>query len=163
MKKMQLVNVLIKFSLLSAMVIVTAVTSAQGQSLSYRIRASIPFDFIVADKKIPSGDYAIGRARQDSDDLVLSITDLRGRSKAIHLTSPVQTLNAKDKATLVFHRYGDQYFLFQIWPAGATTGRQILKSRGEREIQRNLAANSSSGKVAMNATYETVTIVGVLQ
>jgi hypothetical protein len=31
-------------------------------------------------------------------------------------SSSVQTLQAKDKATLVFHRYGDQYFLFRFGP-----------------------------------------------
>ena len=37
----------------------------------------------------------------------------------------------------VFHRYGDHYFLVQVWPAGATTGRAIPKSRQELEIERH--------------------------
>jgi hypothetical protein len=161
--KIKLVNVLTKISLLSAMVFLTAVTSAQGQSLANRIRANIPFDFSVADKTLPSGKYSIGRARRDSDDSILSIADVDGRSKAIRTSIPVETWPAKDKTTLVFHRYGDQYFLFQVWPAGETTGRQFLKSHSERETQRNLAANSSPGKMAMKEAVETVTIVGVLQ
>jgi frataxin-like iron-binding protein CyaY len=161
--KKQLVNVLTKISLLSAMVFVTAVVSAQGQSLAYRIRANIPFEFSVADKKLPSGKYSIGRARQESDDTVLSITDADGSSRVIRMSHGVQTLRAKDKPTLVFHRYGDQYFLFQVWPAGESTGRQFYQSHTEREVQRNLAANSASGKVALNEAVETVTIVGVLQ
>lgn len=160
--KIQLVSGLTKISLLSAIVFVTAVTSAQGQSLAIRIRANIPFDFSVADKKLSSGKYSIGRARRDSDDTVLSILDVDGSSRAIPFSSSVQTLQAKDKATLVFHRYGDQYFLFQVWPAGETTGRQFYKSRSERDIQRNLHGSSSTGKIGENVPVETVTIVGVL-
>jgi len=160
--KIKLVSGLTKISLLSAIVFVTAVTSAQGQSLENKIRASIPFDFSVADKKLSSGKYSIGRARRDSDDTVLSVLDVDGSSRAIPLSSSVQTLQAKDKATLVFHRYGDQYFLFQVWPAGETTGRQFYKSRSERDIERNLQGKSSTGRIAENVAVETVTIVGVL-
>jgi hypothetical protein len=161
--KIQLVSGLTKISILSAIVFVTAVTSAQGQSLENRIRASIPFDFNVADKKLSSGKYSIGRARRDSDDTVLSISDVDGSLRAIRASSAVQTLQAKDKGTLVFHRYGDQYFLFQVWPAGETIGRQFYKSRSERDIERNLNGSSSTGKIAEKVEVETVTIVGVQQ
>ena len=160
--KIQLVSGLTKISLLSAIVFVTAVTSAQGQSLENRIRANIPFDFTVADKKLSSGKYSIGRAMRASDDTVLSISDVDGSLRAIRSSSAAQTLQAREKATLVFHRYGDQYFLFQVWPAGETTGRQFYKSRSERDIERNLHGNSSTGKIAENVAVETVTIVGVL-
>jgi len=158
----QLVNVLTKFSLLGAIVLVTTVASAQGQSLANRIRANIPFDFSIGDKELPSGKYSVGRARQNSDDTVLSLTDVDGRSKAISTSSPTLTSRVKDNPTLVFHRYGDHYFLFQVWPAGETTGRQFSKSRREREIERNQVGNSPVG-TAENVEVETVTIVGVMQ
>jgi len=157
--KIQLVNVLKKISFLSVMLLVPTVSFAQGQSLAVRIRANIPFDFSVADKKLPSGKYSIGRARANSDDTVLSIADADGQPKANRISIPVQAGHAKDNVTLVFHRYGDQYFLFQIWLAGETTGRQFLKSGSEREIERK----NSAGTIAENIPVETVTIVGGLQ
>jgi hypothetical protein len=161
--KKQLVDLLTKFSLLGAMVLVTTVAPTQGQSLAYRIKANIPFGFSIGDKELPSGKYSIGRANQNSDDIVLAITDVNGRSKALQMSSSIQTWRVKDRPTLVFHRYGDQYFLFQVWPAGERTGRQFIKSRREREIQRDVAANSGMGNVSQNAGVETVAIVGVLQ
>src|SRR5262249_168892 len=137
-----------------------AVASAQGQSLANGIRANIPFDFSVADKKLPSGKYSVGRGRQDSDDSVLSITDTDGRSKSTQISIPVVTLDAKEKTILLFHRYGDQYFLFEVWVAGETTGRQFPKSKGEREAERNVTANSLSKRLSNNTAVETVTIVG---
>ena len=156
--KIQLVNVLKKVSLLCAILLVTVVASAQGQTLGSRVTAQIPFEFSIGDKKLPSGKYSVGRLRQNSDDVVISVEDQGGRSRALRTSIPVVDANITAKAKLVFHRYGDQYFLYQVWPAGATTGRQFLKSRSERELRENLAANTSVGK-----TPETVTITGVLQ
>src|SRR5437867_6267784 len=107
--KKQLVNVLTKIGFLSAMALVTAVGSAQGQSLVYKLRANIPFDFVVADKKLPAGEYSIGRVTQDAGDSFLLISSVDGRASAIRSTIPVETQAPKDDGTLVFHRYGDQY------------------------------------------------------
>jgi frataxin-like iron-binding protein CyaY len=160
--RIQVVKLLAKISLLGAIVVVTMVGSAQAQSLAYRIRANIPFDFSIGDKKLSSGKYSIGRARTNSDDTTLSILDGDGRSKANTLSHAVQTLRSKDKTTLVFHRYGDQYFLYQVWIAGETTGREFSISRNERDIRRT-TQSASTGKVAANVAVETVTIVGGLQ
>jgi hypothetical protein len=158
--KKQLMNVLTKFGFLSVIALVTAVGSAQGQSLAYKLRANIPFDFVVADKKLPAGEYSIGRATQDSGDSVLLISSAEGRGSAIRLSTPVESRVLKSEGTLVFHRYGDQYFLSQVWPASAGTGRELARSRSERE----LAANSSVGKMAKKTqAVETVNIVADLK
>jgi hypothetical protein len=121
----------VTFLILTAMVI--AVGSAQGQSLASRLTANIPFDFIVGNKTLTAGEYSIGRAQAASGDTVILISSADQSAHVLSLTNPVQTWKPKGKGTLVFHRYGDQYFLFQVWPAGANTGRVLPKSR--REIQ----------------------------
>ena len=149
---------LTKIGLTIAMGTVIAVGSAQGQSLAHQIRINIPFDFMVGDKKLPAGEYSIGRARQDSGDIVLAISSVDRPANAFPITIAVQTLEPKGTGTLVFHRYGDEYFLFQVWAAGANTGRVIPKSRGEREMER--MARLSAAKVAKKAkAVETVPIV----
>jgi hypothetical protein len=44
------------------------------------------------------------------------------------------TLGKRQKTKLVFHRYGDRYFLAQVWTAGSDQGRELPKSRRETEI-----------------------------
>src|SRR5206468_8849752 len=100
--KKQLAKTLTKIGLLAVMAM--TVGSAQGQSLAHRIRVNIPFDFIVADKKLPAGEYSIGRVLQFSDDSVLVINSVDDRVTAVRLTSRVETLAPKDEGTLVFHR-----------------------------------------------------------
>jgi hypothetical protein len=90
----------------------------------------------------------------------MSVEDERGRAKAMRMSMPVLTRDATSKAKLVFHRYGGQYFLYQIWPAGATTGRQFLKSHSEREILQTLA---SVGQADPKMLVDTVTITGDLR
>lgn len=134
--KLQLVNILKKVSLLGAILVATFVTSAQAQSPSPRVVAHIPFDFSIGDRKLPAGKYSVGRLRQNSDDAVLTVDDEAGRSKVIRTSIPVRNIDINENPKLVFHRYGDQYFLYQVWPAGTTTGRQFSRSRAEREAER---------------------------
>ena len=41
---------------------------------------------------------------------------------------------AREHASLVFNRYGDQSFLKEVWTVGDLTGRQLFPSRAEREV-----------------------------
>jgi hypothetical protein len=42
---------------------------------------------------------------------------------------------------VIFHRYGDQYFLFQVWAIGDTLGSEIPKSSIERQATRAIEVN----------------------
>jgi hypothetical protein len=114
---------------------VMMVGSAQAQSLAATIKVNIPFDFQFADTKLPAGDYYVRRLPNSSSDSVVMIINVQDGQRAIRLTNAVQTESPKEKASLVFHRYGDQYFLFQVWPAGGETGRVLPRSRSEREAR----------------------------
>lgn len=158
--KLQLVNVLKKAGLLCAILLATFVSAAQAQSPSNRVTAQIPFDFTFGDRKLPAGRYSVGRVRQNSDDAVLSIDDEGGHSKAIRASIPVRNLDLNEHAKLVFHRYGDQYFLYQVWPVGTTTGRQFPKSRSEREAQ---TASPLVGKMTGDIRLQIVKVTALSQ
>jgi hypothetical protein len=144
--KKQIVRTLLRLSFL-ALIAVAGVASAHGQSLSNPVRAKIPFDFTVADKKFSAGDYYISRVRTNSGDLVLRVSSVTENRSAFQLTSGVVTSSPKKSDTLIFHQYGDQYFLFEVWPAGANTGRIFLESRGERDARAGIATNKVATQV----------------
>lgn len=50
------------------------------------------------------------------------------------LTSPIRGGVKQTGAQLVFHRYGREYFLAQIWPAADNVGRELGMPRREREV-----------------------------
>ena len=149
-------NVVAKLGLLAVITIIAASASTQAQTLSYRLTANIPFDFSVAGKKLPAGKYWINRAQQSSGDMVVQISSPDGHSNISRLTIPVVASNPAKTGLLVFHRYGEEYFLSEIWPAGGVTGRGLHKSRAERELERKAQDN---GIAAMRAPeVRTITI-----
>src|ERR1044072_2194083 len=103
----QIINVLTKTGLLGAVLLLTAVTSTRAQSLEYRIKATIPFDFNVADKKMQAGEYSVVRTNQNAGDGILSVSNSDGQSRSISAVVPVESWKANSKACLAFTRYGD--------------------------------------------------------
>src|SRR5262245_52676227 len=153
--KKKIVKGLIKGGLLIAMIAMMVGQPAKAQSLAYGLRASIPFDFKVGDKTFSAGRYAVSRVQQD--DVVIKVSSVEGKGNTLRGTVPVTIAKVKNRATLVFHRYGDQYYLAQVWPAGASTGRELPVSRGERALK------DQSDLVGQLQKMETVTITADLQ
>ena len=147
-------------SLVSIFTLCAAAASANAQ-LSNPIRAKIPFDFNVGDKKLPAGDYTFSRLSGFSDNKAMLVSSADARAHVFQSTFEARILKAKDDSTLVFHKYGDQYFLKQVFSGGEEEGNQLPESRSERTIRRQLAQSQQSnmsGKVKI----ETVEIVASL-
>lgn len=159
--KRQILKGFTMLMLILAVSLITAVVNANAQS-SQSVRGKIPFEFFVGDKKLPAGEYAVKPITQLDAGIVVSRVD--GNESAIQLTNNASGKSPKaDKAVLVFHRYGHRYYLSQVW-RGAE-GRELLKSRTERAIQRELSMTASNAQPAHgNASdTETVIIVATLQ
>ncbi|MDQ2920377.1 MAG: hypothetical protein M3R52_01990 [Acidobacteriota bacterium] len=142
--------------LLVALALATAVVSANAQS-SAKVMSNIPFEFVVGDKTLPAGEYSVAPATAAGNALMIQNAD-NGKA-AIRLTDPTEQMKNNTHARLVFHRYGKSYFLAEVWN-GESVGRQIVKSRQERAIERELASIPSKSELAQS-TYETITVVAV--
>jgi hypothetical protein len=151
----QLLKGLTMLMLILGLALATAVV-ANGQS-NNRTIANVPFDFIAGSKECQSGKYD---ARVINGVDLMAIRSADRDNQVLAFTHPssgaldARALNAK----LVFHRYGNTYFLSQVWMAGENTGRELSKSRRERAIAREL------GKIAsvrgdQSPLYEVVEIV----
>ena len=46
-------------------------------------------------------------------------------------------MEAPAKTMLVFHRYGNRYFLYQIWVEGNNRGRELPRTPSEKELASN--------------------------
>jgi hypothetical protein len=122
---------------LSGLLVLLTFASALGQSDRQTI-IYIPFNFSVGEKSFPSGKYVIERNRKDSDTVwVIRRKDNVG--KAMFLTRPVRANDTQEATRLVFHQYGDLYFLAEFWTAGSQTGREIQTSDREKSLDKALA------------------------
>lgn len=121
--KKQAASVFAALSLLLALGIATV--SAQS---SAKIIAKIPFNFSAQNTNLEAGDYTVQPA-------LSHVILLRGPDGGMFVqTIGVDSTSTQGETKLVFNRYGDKYFLSQVWTAGDTRGRQLLKSRAEREL-----------------------------
>jgi hypothetical protein len=139
------------------LVLVAGVATANGQSRD-RLVAQVPFEFIVGDKALASGEYKLSTVTSAGDALMIKNAD--AGDAAIRFTSPIGHKNTKTYARLVFHRYDNRYFLSQVWMSGESVGRELRKSAQERAIERELAAIPSKGDVA-SRSYEVIEIVAM--
>jgi len=159
--KTKVIKRLTILSLISMFTLCAAVASANAQ-LSIPIRAKIPFDFNVGDKKLPAGEYTFRRLSEFSDSKMMSVSSVDASSRMFQSTLGAQVLTPKNESTLVFHRYGDQYFLEQIWRDGEQEGTQVPESRTERTIRHQLAQTQQSNMSGKLMKVETVDIVASL-
>ena len=105
-----------------------ATASAYAQTVA--LKANVPFNFIVAGKTLPAGEYTI-----QSLSTIQRVLVIRGSDKPqMVMANSCASAKPSDTSKLVFHRYGDRYFLSQIWTAGNASGAELPPSSRESEV-----------------------------
>src|SRR5581483_4061193 len=100
--------------------IIITLSVAGFAGLAGRVKADIPFDFMVGKTRLPAGKYCVSRV----------------------------TARGERTARLVFHRYGNQYFLAEIWDGESNMTQQLGKSKAEREAARAERSHLAQNNVA---------------
>jgi hypothetical protein len=155
----QMLKTFTMLTLLVGLALAAAVVSADGQMTTAIVTADIPFDFVVADKTLPAGKYRVSPITQGSNALKIGTRD--GKSAAIRLSNLIPERREKRTAKMVFHRYGQKYFLAEVW-SGDDYGRELRKCKTERIIQHELASNTSKSD-SVNESYQIVEVVAFLR
>lgn len=139
-----------------ALAFVTAVASnAQSANKADRLVANIPFEFSVDYKTMPAGEYSVQTVATAGDSLLIQSAD--GKTSALRPSEASERLK-KVTARLVFHRYGQRYFLAEVWSGGDAAGRKLMKSRDELDIERERASTISKSDLAQSS-YEIVEVL----
>ena len=125
-------------TLLVTISLVAAVVSAKAQG-SRTERATVPFDFNVGDSEMAAGRYQFKPMNELGN--AVSVRGTESAQSAIKLTNNLVRVDPAPESKLVFNRYGNKYFLSEIWIAGERTGRQIRKTKAEKAIVRELTAS----------------------
>jgi hypothetical protein len=107
--------------------LVAASMYAQGSQMTVQV----PFAFHVGASMLPSGEYKVDTSVTPS---VVSLRSFEAKSSVMIQTNAVQTFATSSQGKLIFHKYGDEYFLSQIWKPGENTGRELPKSQREIEV-----------------------------
>jgi hypothetical protein len=129
------------------------VLAAPLAAQTVRLKANIPFEFVASQRTLPAGEYSV-------DSISLSAPSIMCiRSEDSHygvfvLSSPLggPGYMTRGEARLVFHRYGNQYFLSEVWGGYLHDGLLIPMTKVERALT----------ETAMSRNPETVVILAQL-
>ncbi|HTQ59603.1 MAG TPA: hypothetical protein VMI32_05240 [Candidatus Solibacter sp.] len=143
-----------RMMVMAAVMTLTVMASARVARAQQSMVVNIPFDFVAGNQVLPAGDYAVERVGHQNT-LVLV-------NRAYSLSSPFLNTNAiaankiQTESRLIFNRYGDRYFLSQIWTAGDSRGRELPKSAREKEIAL-VAEMEAQGQITLVAELSPTT------
>lgn len=109
-----------------AIAILALVVNVNAQN---KAKADIPFSFDLGDKALPAGTYTVEEINSES----IVVRNAETRQAALINTERAERRDSQSPK-LVFHKYGDTYFLYEVW-SGSNIGLEISESRHEKEVK----------------------------
>jgi hypothetical protein len=106
------------------------------------VQANVPFDFTVGNQVLPSGTYGI---QTQSSGLIM----IRNHDKPISVLALVDQDETKSPngGKLIFHKYGDHYFLSEILSDSASMNVELHPSKTEKRVRLQQAMVTPSSEV----------------
>jgi hypothetical protein len=117
-----------------------SVVCAGLHAQTMKLHAAIPFAFRVGENILPAGEYNISHSNN-----IFIIREASGGHSAIVMTTGALLSNESPDSRLSFHRYGENYFLANVWTRGSRDGCELPKSRAEKEFARSVGLPQSAG------------------
>jgi len=127
-----------------AVVLGALTLSAPAPVAAADIRANVPFSFTVDKKVLPAGTYNV----TSSNAHALLISSFGAGA----VTMGQRAESTSGSPRLVFHRYGTEYILREVWMGGAS-GYQLRETAREREL-----AGNRGGANTASANFEKVEV-----
>lgn len=134
----------ISLALIAAVALITAPSAVKAQTSDTEVAANIPFTFQVGSSHYAAGIYTL--------QLMRHVLTIQGRSASGMMeVFPESTNHPPATSVLVFHRYGDHYFLSELHFGGSPEFVKSPVSRAERRIRlEEEASNHGTGNTSAN-------------
>jgi len=102
---------------------------------TFRVAGSVPFEFTVGVQSMPAGEYTVARVGGTD---AIKVTNSNGNTTALSWASNTSFRPAErtGQALLIFHRYGDRYFLSRIVDGDRDAGVELPPSSTEKELSK---------------------------
>jgi hypothetical protein len=112
--------------------------SGHAQTEAQTLSVNVPFGFELGSKHLAPGIYTVSRPLRD-------IVEIRnGSDSAMIITHAGQTVKASKTSKVVFDRYGDHYFLRQVWfTPQDNTYMECAESKTEKQAKKSELASTT--------------------
>ena len=129
------------FGAVTALVLALLVNVGFAQS---RTKADVPFAFNVAQSSMSEGSYSISAVA----DRVMVVRN-ESTNAAVMVITQREESSKPQNPRLVFHKYGDSYFLAEAWSGSGEAGMEFPESKLERELRASSANASGPEEVVI--------------
>jgi hypothetical protein len=130
-------NRVLKVVVLACVVSIFSAISVDGLPKP-SVVARVPFAFTIEHRRFPAGEYLI----QIKEGGWLAVRSADGKQSTVVLTMPVHAKPLDSRGVVVFHQYGDRYFLAQVRAAASEIGRETLQAQDEVELAKKEKAHA---------------------
>ncbi len=131
-----------------ATALLTALTlmAPTGASAQNRLQATIPFDFTVGQRLLPAGTYMITHLGPRT----ISVRGWKG-TELLTANTVIRSIEevSKNPDKLIFHKYGDQYFLSEIRGDLGESAGTLDPSKLELRFQQQQAMVASQNNITI--------------
>lgn len=117
--------------LLALVLLIPAFLHAQMAIKQPLFRVDIPFAFVAGGVHLPPGQYHV---YHPGDPYLVVIEKDDGRARAMEYVHPSATDPSKSSTKLVFNKYGNQYFLSEVWTGADQEVHRSFKCRMEKAL-----------------------------
>jgi hypothetical protein len=135
-------------TLLMICLLLTASTLFTQSESQPSMKVNVPFAFGVEDVSLPAGEYIFFMATPGR---MIRIVSADGKYSAVIDTLLNHAEKPATKSRLVFHKYGNEYFLAQVWIAGQNESRNPLSGKRAMELASSGARPQTMTVVALSA------------
>ena len=133
---------------LASLLVLCSFAATQAARAQEPLSVNIPFAFAAGETTLPAGEYRVQKMDRNSAVLLIHCWD--ARASALVITNAAQAKELQTESKLVFNRYGNRYFLSQVWTSGSIRGRQLPISPREKEMPQ-LARNETKTEITLVA------------
>lgn len=127
-------------------------TAIYAQSESLKLRFNIPFSFTVENSTFAAGEYEVTAPAH----LLLEVRNVTSQAAAFEHAVPARTKKEADgRVRLIFHRYGNEYFLAAVSDGSwASTYDMRVSKQETRLVNTNPRPQLTVVSVLANGTVE---------
>lgn len=131
-----------------ALALALLTTAAVAQNTGAILRADVPFAFVAGKQVIPAGQVVVRETGINNNTLWVGNDD--AKSGTLLIPNRSESLRAAGQTMLVFHKYGNQYFLAGVEREGDQSGYAFPTSTTEKELRAQKASQPEEIQLAAN-------------
>jgi len=121
-----------RITAIAHLVAVTLIATGCAFAQDHVVQATVPFAFNISGSSLPAGTYKIG-----SDFGRANMLSIRNRAQGVNVWAMgvVDSNDPRKNASLLFHKYGDKYFLSEIRYANSSRKLRFPASKTEKRTR----------------------------